>query len=156
MRQKGILLSLVEAMNLVDENDRAGAVLAGALGVSHHLLDLFDSGEYRGELDELRLGHVREDLRQRGFSRARRPPEDERPSIVAVNLRAQRLAGTDQVLLPHVLVQPARTHSVGQRTGRIGGAACIRDGLKQTHDFAPTTATFSLTNIDDKTNGGTR
>jgi hypothetical protein len=60
------------------------------------------------------------------------------------------------VLLPHVLVQPARTHSVCQRTGRIGGAAWIRDGLKQTHDFAPTTATFSLTNIDDKTDDGTR
>ena len=43
VREKRILLSFIEAVDFVDENDGARAVLAGALGVSHDLLDLLDT-----------------------------------------------------------------------------------------------------------------
>jgi hypothetical protein len=56
VRQKSILLGLVEAMNFVDEHDGSRAVLPRALRVGHDLLDLFDPGQHRGEFNELRLG----------------------------------------------------------------------------------------------------
>ena len=57
--QERILLGLVEAVDFIDEDDRARAVLLGALGVGHDLLDFLDAGEHGGELDELRLGDAR-------------------------------------------------------------------------------------------------
>ena len=54
-------------------------------------------------------------LRQRGFARARRSPENQRPGVVALDLRAQRLARADQMLLPDIFVERARTHAIGQR-----------------------------------------
>ncbi len=50
------------------------------------------------------------------FAGAGRPPEDERADIVALDLGAQRLAGTNQMLLPDVFVEGARTHAIGKRT----------------------------------------
>ena len=144
VRQERILLRLVEAVNLVDEDDGPRAVLPRAFGVGHDLLDFFDPGEHGGELDELRLGHVRDDLGERGLARARRPPEDQRAGIVAIDLRAQRLARSDQVLLTDVLVERSRTHAVGQRPRRIGRAARIRDGLKETHGNLATSASHQL------------
>ena len=47
VRKKRILLGFVEAMNLVDENDGARAVLPRALRVGHHLLDFLDPGSAR-------------------------------------------------------------------------------------------------------------
>ncbi len=135
VRQKGILLRLVEAVNFVDEDDGARAVLPRPLGVGHDLLDLFDPGQHGGKFDELRLGHVRDDLRERGLARARRSPEDDRAGVVAVDLGAQRLAGADQMLLPDVFIERARTHAVGQRTSRIGRAAGVRNGLEKAHQF---------------------
>ncbi len=133
MWQKGILLRPVEAVNLVDEHDGPRAVLPRALRVSHHLLDFFNSRQHGGKFDKLRLGQVRDNLCQGGFARARRSPENQRSRVVAVHLRAQRLARTDQMLLPDILVERSRAHAVRQRPSRIGRAARIRNGLKQTH-----------------------
>ena len=116
MRQKRILLRLVEAVNFVDEHNGARAVLPGALGIGHHLLDFFNSGEHGGEFDELRLSHARDDLRQRGFSCTRRAPEDQRASIVSLQLRTQGFAGSYQVILAYEFVEASRTHAVGQRS----------------------------------------
>jgi hypothetical protein len=56
--QEGVLLGLVEAMDLVDEEDGARAVGGGLFGVDHDLLDLLDAGEDGGELDEAGVGEV--------------------------------------------------------------------------------------------------
>ena len=136
MRQEGVLLGFVEAMDFIDEHDRARAVLPGALGVGHDLLDFLDAGEHGGELDKLRLGEARDDLRQRGLAGAGRPPEDERADIVALNLRAQRFARADQVLLADKFIERARTHAVGQRAGAVAGVIAARDGWEQTHEPA--------------------
>ena len=50
--EEGVLLGLVEAVDLVDEEDGAGAVGGGLFGVDHDLLDFFYAGEDGGELDE--------------------------------------------------------------------------------------------------------
>ena len=117
--EKGVLLGFVEAVHFVHEDDGAGAILAGALGVGHDLLDFLDAAQHRGELDEVGVGHARDDLGQRGFADAGRSPEDERAGIVALDLHAQRLAGRENVLLPDEFVERARTHAIGQRTGLV-------------------------------------
>src|SRR5579859_7226451 len=108
VRQKRILLRAVEAVDLVDKQDRARAVSAGLLRVRHHLLDFLDPGKHGGELDELSLGDMGDDLRQRGLARSRRPPEDDGAGVVALYLQPQRLARADDMLLPDKLVQRAR------------------------------------------------
>src|ERR1700746_2529230 len=104
MREKRILLRLVEAMNLINEYDRARPILPRTLRIGHYLLDLFDSGQHRGEFNELRLGHVGDDLGESGLASSRRPPEEDGPRIVALNRNPQRLARPDQMILPHILV----------------------------------------------------
>src|SRR5207302_7363138 len=77
--QKRVLLRFVKAMDLIDEDDGSRAEIAGFRGVCHHLLDFFDSAENSGELDEVGLGYMRNDLCQGGFSHTGRTPEDDRP-----------------------------------------------------------------------------
>ncbi len=120
-------------MDLVDEDDRARAVLPGALRVRHDLLDFLDAGEHGGELNELGLGHVGDDLRQRSLAGAGRSPENEGSDVVALNLRPQRLARTDQVLLADKFIQRARTHAVGEWASAVAGVITARDGWEKTH-----------------------
>ena len=96
VRKERILLGLVEAVDFVDEHNRAGAVLLGALGVGHHLLDFLDAGQHGGELDELGLGHAGDDLRQGGLAGTGRAPEDQRADVIALDLDAQRFAWPDE------------------------------------------------------------
>ncbi len=53
--EEGVLLGLVEAVNLVDEEDGAGAEVGGLFRLDHDLLDLLDAAEHGGELDEAGL-----------------------------------------------------------------------------------------------------
>ena len=86
MGKECILLCFIEAVYFVDKDDCARAILARTLGVRHDLLDFLDTGQYCRELDEVGFGQVSDDLRQGRFSSARRPPEDERSGIVALDL----------------------------------------------------------------------
>ena len=135
MRQKRILLGFVEAMDFIDEDDRPRAVLLGALGIGHDLLDFLDAGEHGGELDELSLGEAGDDLRQGSLARPRRSPENDGADVVAFDLGPQRLARPDQLLLADKFVQRARTHAVGKRASAVAGVVAARNGLKQAHDF---------------------
>ena len=75
-------------MNLIDEHDGARAVLTGALGIGHHLLDFLDAGKHCRKLHELRVRHARNDVRERGLSDSGRPPENQRTGIIALDLDA--------------------------------------------------------------------
>ncbi len=133
MRQKGVLLGLVEAVNLVDEDDGPGAEVARFFGIGHDLLDFLDPGQHGRKLDELRLGAMGDDLRQRGFAHARRTPKKNRARIVALDLHAQWLAGAEDVFLAGELVQIARPHAVGQRPRPVDRLLRVRNGSKKTH-----------------------
>ena len=116
--QKRILLRLVEAVNLVDEENGARMHLRGLGGRGHDLLDLLDAAHDGGELDEAGLGGFGNDLGQRGFAHARADPRrswSRRSS--RLDLHAQRLAGADQVLLAAQFLKRARAHALGQRRG---------------------------------------
>ncbi len=118
--KEGVLLRLVEAMDLVDEEDGARAVVRGFFRVDHDLLDLLDAGEDGGELDEGGVRGLGDDLGEGGFADAGRSPEDHGGGVVRFDLHAQRLAGPDEVLLADVFVERAGPHALGQRARRGG------------------------------------
>ena len=72
--QKSILLSLVEAVDFVDEDDRAAAHCAVAFGIHHDGLDFFDAAHDGAEGDEIRFGGFGDEAGQSGFADARRTP----------------------------------------------------------------------------------
>src|SRR5437763_12541947 len=135
MRQKCVLLGPVKTVDLINKQDGAGTVLAGLLSIRHDLLDLFDSGEHRRELDELRFGDVSNDLGQRCLARSWRSPEDDGAGIVAFDLQPQWLVRSKNLLLSHKLIQRARTHAVRKWVCAL--ATLVRQSLEQAHALTP-------------------
>jgi hypothetical protein len=131
--QEGILLRLVEAMHLVDEQDGAAPLLRHHLGLLHRLADVLDAGKHRRERDELGIEAIRHQARQRGLADARRAPEDHRMRRARGEGQAQRLALADQMALadhlgsrkrarPHLLRQQARAcHCPVEHVLYLGG-----------------------------------
>ena len=111
--EEGVLLGLVEAVNLIDEEDGAGAEFRRFFGVDHDLLDLLDAGEDGGELDEAGAGDVGDDAGEGGLADSGRSPEDHGGGVVALDLDAEGLAGGEDVLLADVFVEVAGAHAVG-------------------------------------------
>ena len=133
VREKCVLLGFVEAVDLVDEDDGAGAILADAFSVGHDLFDLFDSDEDGGEFDELRFCHACDNFGERGFAGAGWAPENERASVVALDLSAERLAGADELLLSRIFFKRAGAHPIGEGTAAVGGAGCVRSWVEESH-----------------------
>ena len=105
-RQKGVLLRLVEAMDLVDEEERAlAAATARLLGFRHHRADFLDAGQHGAEGDEPCVGGGRDQPGQRRLAGARRPPEDDRLESVLLDRGPQWPAGADECLLSDEFVQ---------------------------------------------------
>ncbi len=78
MRQEGILLRAVEAVDLVDEQQRAASLLAPRLGRVEHLAQIGDAGMDGRELLEMEIGDFGQQSRHGGLTGARRSPEDHR------------------------------------------------------------------------------
>ena len=116
VREEDVLLGAVEAVDLVEKQDRALA-LAGAqaprlLEDLAHLLDARRDGRVRQE----ERGRLRRDQpRQRRLADARRPPEDERRNAVLGDRPPQEPVGADDRLRALDLVERARPHPVGER-----------------------------------------
>ena len=121
--QEGVLLRLVEAMDLVDEEDGARVEAGGLLRRDHHLLDLLDAGHNGGELDEGGVGERGDDFSQSGFAGAGRTPEDHGGGIVVLDRETQRLARAEQMLLADELFERVRAHALGQRGVAEGGCS---------------------------------
>ena len=79
IRQECVLLRLVEAVNLVDEENGPRVHLGGLRCGGHHMLDLLDPAHYGGEFNKVCLRSFGDDLRESGFAHPRRTPEDHRP-----------------------------------------------------------------------------
>ena len=118
-RQERILLGAVEAMHLVDEQQRALAGLApGARGVER-LLQVGDAGKHRRDLLEMQFGGVRQQPRHRGLAGTRRAPEDQRAQRARRQHPRQRAVGSEDMILPDHVRQRARAQPVRQRMRRI-------------------------------------
>ena len=117
MRQQGILLGLVPAVDFVHEQDGFLLVHAPALeGGIDDILQFGLAGQHRRKGLEMGLGLVGDDLGQGGLAGAGRPPQDDgREQPVGLDGAPQQLAGADDLLLPDELVQRARAHAGGQR-----------------------------------------
>ncbi len=110
-RQEGILLRLVEAVNFIHEQD--GALLS-VLAPLARLLDDFAQfrhpGCHRAEGDEMRARMSGQQMRERGFAAAGRPPQDKRGYFIVFDRAAQRFPRPQDLFLPDELLQRARTH----------------------------------------------
>ncbi len=127
--QERVLLGLVEAVDLVEEEDRrlAGA-LAAVVGALEHLADLGAPGLDGAELLERGARGRGDDPGDRRLPRAGRPVEDHRVRPPLLDRGAQRGAGAEHVLLADDLVERSRAHARGERPvlGRDGGAPARR------------------------------
>ena len=116
MREERVLLGAVEAVHLVEEQDRAPALLAhagpGPLGDLAHVLDA--GGDRRQRLERL-AGRAGDQAGDRGLAGAGRAPEHHRRQAVGLDQHPQRTAGPEQLLLADHLVEAARPQAGGER-----------------------------------------
>ena len=114
--EKGILLRLVESMNLVDEEDGPPPFpLLKPRRVFDHLFDLLDADRDGGEGDEGGPNPLGDQIRESGLARAGGPPEDYRWDLPAIEGEAEHPALVQQVRLPHELLQRFRPHPIRER-----------------------------------------
>ena len=122
-RQQGVLLRLREPVDLVEEQDRSLSTLAEPVaGALDRRPDVLDAGVHRRQLLEGPGRAAGDRQRQRGLAGAGRAPEQHRRQAVGLDERAQRPAGSDEVLLADDVVERAWPQPGGER-GRDCGAA---------------------------------
>ena len=111
-----VLLRLVEAMDLVDEEDRSRAVEREARDrLRRDALDVRDPGRHGGEELEVRVDGPRDEAREGRLAAAGRAPEDERGFELPVLEDApEDLPFADEILLADELVEAPRTHPLRQ------------------------------------------
>ena len=130
-RQEAVLLGAVEAVDLVDEQQRALPGAPPARRLVERALQVGDAGEHRRELHEMQAGAGGEQAGDGGLAAARRAPQDQRGQRAARQHARQRAVGAEQVVLPDHLVERARPQPVGQRAragrrqlARVAGRTC--------------------------------
>ena len=127
-RQQRVLLGLVEAVDLVEEQDRLGparpaAPVAAVGGALDHRAHLRAPGGDGAQLLERRLRALGDDSRERRLARSRRAVQHHRVWMPLLDRRPQRRVRAEQVGLADELVEAARTDSNGQRVLLPGGLA---------------------------------
>ena len=113
--QEGVLLGLVKAVHLIDKQDGAHTAALTRLSPLNGLTDVLDATCHRRDLLEVRLGAAGNDQGKSRFAYARRPPENHGVAASALQRLAQRFIRSQQVTLPDVLIERARTHPSRQR-----------------------------------------
>ena len=122
--QQRVLLRLVEAVDLVEEEDRRAAAGAPLAGAGDHLAHLGAAGLHGGQLLEGGVGVLGGEPRERRLAGARRAVEHHRVRLAGLERRAQRRALAEQVLLADELVERLRAHARRQRP--VGRRPVIR------------------------------
>ena len=117
--QEAVLLGLVEAVDLVDEQNRADAPALHALRLVHGGAQFLHPVEHRAQRDEVRVRPVRDDARERRLARAGRSPEDKRAQGVFLHGAPQHAARADEVILAQDLIERPGAHAFGQGRRRI-------------------------------------
>ena len=115
MRQKRILLRLVETMHLVDEQHAALALGKTDLSVGERSADIGQARQHCRNRLETRVRIFREQQRQRGLAAAWRSPQHHRMHVPGLDASAQRCTRPEQTRLPDDFIERLRTHAFGQR-----------------------------------------
>ena len=119
-RQEHVLLGLVEAMDLVDEQQRP---LAGGrqavVGLGEDLAQLLDPAGHGADLLEVAAALAGQQTGECRLAGARRAVEDHRAQPIGRQQPAQELALAEKVLLADELIQRRRPHprAKGSRHG---------------------------------------
>ena len=125
--EEGVLLSFIEAVNFVDEDDSALGGAGLALSLGHDLFDFLDAGEDGAEGDELAAGEAGDDAGESGFAATWGAPEEHGAEIVGFDLQAERFAGAEEFFLADEFVESARAHPFGERLQ--GGGDILQGGV---------------------------
>src|SRR5579875_939408 len=121
-------------MNFVDKQQRLPARAACTFGIGHYRFDLFDPAQYGAKGDELSAALSGNEYRQTGFPGAWGPPQDQRGKLAALDLRPQRLARADQMLLAQEFLERPGAHAVRKGAAELILHVEIRlHALKQAH-----------------------
>ena len=151
-REQRVLLRLVEAVDLVDEQHGAATLGAQALSrAADHGLHVRLARRDRGELFEVGLRARRDDARERRLAGAGRAEEDRRGDAVLLDRAAQGRAWPDQLGLAGEFVERARAQAVGQR--RVRCAPLLGRVVEQAH--GRTVAFGRCTNCSPERSGTT-
>ena len=106
MRQEGVLLRFIEAVDFIDKQNGGSA-----------LLEVFHARKHGGHGQELCAEALRDNPRQRGFANTRAAPKQHGMRNAALHRHTQRFAFAGQMLLSQNIVQVLRTQPFGQRGG---------------------------------------
>ena len=88
------MLRFVKSVDLVHKQYRVLALRQMGLRLIHGCADVFDAREHRREGDELAFKTLRCQARQRGFTYARRTPQNHGMRLARSKGKLQRLAWT--------------------------------------------------------------
>ena len=131
VRQKGVLLGLVEAMDFIHEQDRALALDDSTLlgGLDQPAQFRNPAGDGREGL-EVGLGMRGNQAGEGGLARAGRSPEDQGRQGVLLDGEPKRPPRAEDVVLPDQLVERPWPHPIRQGTRR---AMFFRFGAEKVH-----------------------
>ncbi|CAK0752713.1 conserved hypothetical protein [Gammaproteobacteria bacterium] len=127
MRQEGVLLGLVETMNLVDEQQGAHPDFSRPSGLIHRFANLPDPGQYRRQGDEPPSGPLGHQASQGGFASPRWAPQDHGMQAPLLDGTAQGAAFSDQMPLAHELIKTPGTQTIRQGSRGIGKSSLSGD-----------------------------
>jgi hypothetical protein len=119
IRQEAVLLGPVEAVDLVDEQQRALPHAAPFAGPLENLAQVGHAREHGRERLEGEPADVRQQAGDRRLAGPRRPPENHRGEPAGRDHATDRRLGRQQVVLSYHLAQARRPQAVGQRPRRL-------------------------------------
>jgi len=121
VREEGVLLGLVEAVDFVNEDDGAQAGAGFLFGLGHDFLDFLDAGGDSAEGDEFAFGEASDEAREGGLAAAGGSPEEHGGEIVGLDLDAEGFARAEELFLADEFVEGAGTHAFGEGLEGRGG-----------------------------------
>ena len=113
--EESILLCAIEAVDLVDEEERALSAGAPLLGRVEHFAEIGDAREHCRERLEVHGCRIREEPRDGSLAAAGRAPEHHRGEAMLRHHAADWRVRAEQMVLPHHLRQALRAQPIGER-----------------------------------------
>jgi hypothetical protein len=121
MRQKRVLLSLVEPMNFVHEHDASFAFVEPSfLCFRHNHAQIRETAKYSAKGNKLRSRSLGDNATERRLADAWRPPKDHRWNTIGGNRAREKLVCAEEMRLTDVVFESGRTHAFRKR--RLGAA----------------------------------
>ena len=124
--QEAVLLGAVEPVDFIHEEEGSLAVFPPFGGLVKSFPQIRHAGEDGGERDEVHGRARGQDARQRGFSAAGRPPQDEAGQLAGIRHEPDGPSLPQQVVLAHDFLQGGRSQAVRQGPVREGGKQARR------------------------------